>query len=76
MNFQYTADDFDVLVSTPGMAYSILKQLGDSASIQYLIMDESDMMLDDSFEDDIANLLSIIPVKHSCEQPDATGSFL
>jgi superfamily II DNA/RNA helicase len=61
------------LVSTPGIAYKILKNLGDDASIRYVIMDESDMMLDDSFEDEIANLLSIIPVKYSRDQPDSAG---
>ncbi|KAI6171054.1 hypothetical protein M3Y97_01082400 [Aphelenchoides bicaudatus] len=68
----YTADDFDVLVSTPGMAYKILKSLGDSISVRYVVIDESDILLDDSFESEIADFLSVVPVKHSRDHPDST----
>jgi superfamily II DNA/RNA helicase len=50
-------------VSTPGLAYKILKQLGDSISVRYFVMDESDMLLDDSFVKEVGNILSVVPIK-------------
>lgn len=56
------------------MAYNVLKRLDSSAaSVKFLIMDESDMMLDDSFQKEITDLLSVIPVRHSRTAPGLEG---
>jgi superfamily II DNA/RNA helicase len=63
-------------VSTPGFAYNILKNIGDEVSVQYLVMDESDMMLDDSFVTEIANIISVVPIKFSENIGGAEGNGL
>ncbi len=63
----------DIIVATPGRLISLLK-LGfvNSKTIQHLILDEADRMLDMGFLSDIQEIISHLPKKHQTLMFSAT----
>ena len=63
----------DIIVATPGRLISLLK-LGfvNSKTIQHLILDEADRMLDMGFLEDIQAIISYLPKKHQTLMFSAT----
>lgn len=54
----------DVLVSTPGRMFDLISQGHlDVSSVQYLVLDEADLMLSMGFSKDITDILKKIPQK-------------
>lgn len=55
----------DILISTPGRLFDLHHQgFIDLSRLKYLILDESDRMLEKGFNKDIQDILRIIPFKH------------
>lgn len=68
-------DDFDVLVATPSRAFTLLNSLPKPLSISTVVMDEADMLLDESFVDSMSEFISIVPIRHSTIDPkSSTGA--
>ncbi len=54
----------DVLVATPGRMFDLISQGAlDVTGVQYLVLDEADLMLDLGFAKDIADVLKFVPEK-------------
>ncbi|OZC12183.1 hypothetical protein X798_00704, partial [Onchocerca flexuosa] len=54
-------EDWNILVSTP----SFLPEFFTSLNIDYIVLDEADMLLDDSFLNNITGLLGPLKIRHS-----------
>uniref|UniRef100_A0A8R1TX41 RNA helicase n=1 Tax=Onchocerca volvulus TaxID=6282 RepID=A0A8R1TX41_ONCVO len=61
-------EDWNILVSTP----SFLPDFFTSFNIQYIVLDEADMLLDDSFLNNITGLLGPLKLRHSVIDKNAT----
>ncbi|MCH2230668.1 MAG: DEAD/DEAH box helicase [Crocinitomicaceae bacterium] len=58
------ANGVDVLVATPGRMFDLISQKAiDLAGIQFLVLDEADLMLDLGFAKDIEDVMKFIPRK-------------
>uniref|UniRef100_A0AC34FVD1 ATP-dependent RNA helicase n=1 Tax=Panagrolaimus sp. ES5 TaxID=591445 RepID=A0AC34FVD1_9BILA len=68
-----SADDFDVLVATPSRAFSLLNSLPKPLPISTVIMDEADMLLDESFVESMSEFISIVPIRNSTIDPKASN---
>jgi superfamily II DNA/RNA helicase len=55
----------DIIIATPGRLMALLTSSGsvDMSSIQHLILDEADRMLDMGFYDDIVRIISYLPAQ-------------
>ena len=54
----------DVLVATPGRMFDLISQNAlDLSNVEYLVLDEADLMLDLGFAKDISDVLRFIPKK-------------
>ncbi len=55
----------DIIIATPGRLLAMLTQAGsvDTSSLQHLILDEADRMLDMGFYDDIMRIITYLPAK-------------
>ena len=55
----------DIIIATPGRLLAMLTQAGsvDTSTLQHLILDEADRMLDMGFYDDIMRIVNYLPVK-------------
>ncbi|VDN00974.1 unnamed protein product [Thelazia callipaeda] len=61
-------EDWDVLVTTPGLSPKFCS----TSAVDYVVLDEADMLLDDSFLDDMLSLLRVIKIKHSALDENVT----
>ncbi|EFO22647.1 DEAD/DEAH box helicase [Loa loa] len=61
-------EDWDILVSTP----SFSPEFFTPHNIDYIVLDEADMLLDDSFLNDIIRLLGPLKIRHSVIDKNAT----
>ncbi|KAJ1347290.1 hypothetical protein KIN20_002315 [Parelaphostrongylus tenuis] len=52
-------DDWDILVGTPGLVEKALRKSKDSYNVKHLILDEADMILDDSFTSVLTEIFSL-----------------
>ncbi|CAJ0594186.1 unnamed protein product [Cylicocyclus nassatus] len=62
--------DFDVLVGTPGLVAKTLRKRGASSDIKHLVLDEADMILDESFTDVLTEIFALVPVSDSITNPN------
>uniref|UniRef100_A0A7I4XXU3 ATP-dependent RNA helicase n=1 Tax=Haemonchus contortus TaxID=6289 RepID=A0A7I4XXU3_HAECO len=61
-----TADDWDILVGTPGLVQKYFQNNKNcSADVKHLILEEADMILDDSFTEVLTEIFALVPVAHS-----------
>ena len=65
--------DFDVLVATPSRASTLLKALPQPVPVSTVVMDEADMILDESFVDGVTEFLSLVPIRHSVIDPKSSN---
>uniref|UniRef100_A0A0R3RYB2 ATP-dependent RNA helicase n=1 Tax=Elaeophora elaphi TaxID=1147741 RepID=A0A0R3RYB2_9BILA len=65
-------EDWNILISTPSFSPEFLA----SFNIDYIVLDEADMLLDDSFLDNIIALLGPLKIRHSVIDKDAKGFLL
>ncbi|CAD5231678.1 unnamed protein product [Bursaphelenchus xylophilus] len=63
-------NDFDILIATPGGAVRTLKGLDEDVQIPYVVMDEADNLLDESFVSEITEFLHRVPIKYSHMNPN------
>ncbi|CAG9531168.1 unnamed protein product [Cercopithifilaria johnstoni] len=63
-----TKEDWNVLVSTPSFSPEFLT----SFNIDYIVLDEADMLLDDSFLNNIIGLLGPLKIRYSVGDKNAT----
>nr|CDP98299.2 Bm10481 [Brugia malayi] len=61
-------EDWNILVSTPGFSPEFFASL----NIDYVVLDEADMLLDDSFLNDISRLIGPLKIRHSVTDKNAT----
>uniref|UniRef100_A0A158R3Z2 RNA helicase n=1 Tax=Syphacia muris TaxID=451379 RepID=A0A158R3Z2_9BILA len=68
-----TCDDvlknWELIVSTPGAARKLLSKSYDKESISTVVIDEADMLLDDSFIDDLSDIFHMVEIRHSSLKP-------
>ncbi|KIH57185.1 DEAD/DEAH box helicase [Ancylostoma duodenale] len=65
-----TIDDWDILVGTPGLVEKCLRNRGNGSDVKHLILDEADMILDESFTDVLTEIFALIPIANSVTNPD------
>uniref|UniRef100_A0A0K0DJU2 Helicase ATP-binding domain-containing protein n=1 Tax=Angiostrongylus cantonensis TaxID=6313 RepID=A0A0K0DJU2_ANGCA len=58
-------DDWDVLVGTPGLMEKCLRKSKYLCDVEHLVLDEADMLLDDSFTSVLTEIFSFIPITNS-----------
>uniref|UniRef100_A0A914QNV8 ATP-dependent RNA helicase n=1 Tax=Panagrolaimus davidi TaxID=227884 RepID=A0A914QNV8_9BILA len=68
-----SVDDFDVLVATPSRAFTLLNSLPKPLSISTVVMDEADMILDESFVDSMTEFISVVPIRNSSIDPKSSN---
>ncbi|EJW76649.1 DEAD/DEAH box helicase, partial [Wuchereria bancrofti] len=61
-------EDWNILVSTPSFSPEFFASL----NIDYVVLDEADMLLDDSFLNNISRLLGPLKIRHSVTDKNAT----
>ncbi|VDM65395.1 unnamed protein product [Strongylus vulgaris] len=59
------SDDFDVLVGTPGLVEQTLRRRGISSDVKHIVLDEADMILDESFTEVLTEIFALVPVSNS-----------
>ncbi|KAM3717830.1 putative ATP-dependent RNA helicase [Dirofilaria immitis] len=64
-------EDWNILVSTPSFPPDFFTTL----NIDYIVLDEADMLLDDSFLNSITGLLSRLKIRHSVIDKNATDGI-
>ncbi|KAH7730446.1 DEAD box protein/DEAH protein box helicase [Aphelenchoides avenae] len=62
-------NDFDILLATPASAAKTLKSLVEPADIPLVVLDEADMLLDESFVESMTDFLAAVPVRYSASEP-------
>lgn len=72
MTYSLSLQDWNVLVSTP----SFSSEFFTSFNTDYIVLDEADMLLDDSFLNNITGLLGPLKIRHSVVDKNATSSLL
>ncbi|KAL6731813.1 hypothetical protein Aduo_002642 [Ancylostoma duodenale] len=65
-----SSDDWDILVGTPGLVEKCLRNRGNGSDVKHLILDEADMILDESFTDVLTEIFALIPIANSVTNPD------
>lgn len=65
-------EDWDIFVSTPATATKILKEM---TNVDYLVIDEADILLDDSFVDVMVDFLNIVKIRYSATNKTENGKF-
>ncbi|RCN27469.1 DEAD/DEAH box helicase, partial [Ancylostoma caninum] len=65
-----TSDDWDILVGTPGLVEKCLRNRGNGSDVKHLILDEADMILDESFTDVLTEIFALIPITNSVTNAD------
>ncbi|KAK0411278.1 hypothetical protein QR680_005579 [Steinernema hermaphroditum] len=69
----FSADSkWNVLVATPGRAVKCLRE-AKCSDVDTIVMDEADMLMDDSFVSVLTELFSIVPVRHSETNTEENG---
>uniref|UniRef100_A0AC35GUV6 ATP-dependent RNA helicase n=1 Tax=Panagrolaimus sp. PS1159 TaxID=55785 RepID=A0AC35GUV6_9BILA len=68
-----SVDDFDVLVATPSRAFTLLNSFPKPLSISTVVMDEADMLLDESFVESMTEFISIVPIRNSAIDPKSSN---
>uniref|UniRef100_A0A914Z3B3 ATP-dependent RNA helicase n=1 Tax=Panagrolaimus superbus TaxID=310955 RepID=A0A914Z3B3_9BILA len=68
-----SADDFDVLVATPSRAFTLLNSLPKPLPISTVVMDEADMLLDESFVESMSEFISVVPIRNSTINPKSSN---
>ncbi|KJH47519.1 DEAD/DEAH box helicase [Dictyocaulus viviparus] len=58
-------DDWDILVGTPGQVEKYLRKSKQLHTVKHLVLDEADMLLDESFTDALTEIFSLIPIAYS-----------
>lgn len=72
---EYSNDDFDIVVASPGRAANFFKLLQTFDSVEFVVLDEADNLLDESFVSELANFLELVPVKHSATNSNSKSKF-
>ncbi|VDM54747.1 unnamed protein product [Angiostrongylus costaricensis] len=67
-------DDWDVLVGTPGLVEKCLRKSKYLCDVKHLILDEADMLLDDSFTSVLTEIFSFIPIANSITNTGLTST--
>ncbi|EYB93511.1 hypothetical protein Y032_0181g852 [Ancylostoma ceylanicum] len=68
-----TSNDWDVLVGTPGLVEKYLRNSGNGSDVKHLILDEADMILDESFTDVLTEIFALIPIANSVTNTDTSS---
>ncbi|VDD87077.1 unnamed protein product [Enterobius vermicularis] len=63
---------WDVLVCTPGLSCKVLSQF-DTSSVKTVVVDEADMLLDDSFVSILSDIFSLVKLRNSETNRDTPG---
>ncbi|KHJ90183.1 hypothetical protein OESDEN_09976, partial [Oesophagostomum dentatum] len=61
----FIQEGWDVLVGTPGLVEKYLRQRGSSSDVKHLVLDEADMILDESFTEVLTEIFALIPIANS-----------
>uniref|UniRef100_A0A7E4UZ48 ATP-dependent RNA helicase n=1 Tax=Panagrellus redivivus TaxID=6233 RepID=A0A7E4UZ48_PANRE len=67
-------DDFDVLIGTPARVAAVLKQFPIEKlanTVSTIVMDEADVIMDESFVESMTEFLAVMPVQHSVIEPES-----
>lgn len=67
--------DWDILIGTAGMVRDCLRA-SDTSDLRYLIVDEADMLLDDSFVDVMSDILARLNIRYSENHLSDTGALI
>uniref|UniRef100_F1KX56 ATP-dependent RNA helicase n=1 Tax=Ascaris suum TaxID=6253 RepID=F1KX56_ASCSU len=70
-----TIQDWDILIGTAGMVRDCLRA-SDTSDLRYLIVDEADMLLDDSFVDVMSDILARLNIRYSESHLSDTGASI
>ncbi|VDO22835.1 unnamed protein product [Haemonchus placei] len=70
-----TTDDWDILVGTPGLVQRYFQNNKNcSTDVKHLVLEEADMILDDSFTEVLTEIFALVPIAHSITNTgDATS---
>ncbi|RCN28135.1 helicase protein [Ancylostoma caninum] len=66
----FSWNDWDILVGTPGLVEKCLRNRGNGSDVKHLILDEADMILDESFTDVLTEIFALIPIANSVTNAD------
>lgn len=59
---------------TPGLSCKVLSQF-DTSSVKTVVVDEADMLLDDSFVSILSDIFSLVKLRNSETNRDTPGDF-
>lgn len=60
-----SSNEWDILVGTPDLVERHIRQHGDCTHVKHLIMDEADMILDESFTEVLTEIFAVVPIANS-----------
>ncbi|VDL83372.1 unnamed protein product [Nippostrongylus brasiliensis] len=66
--------DWDVLVGTPGLVEKYMRQKEIGSEVMHLILDEADMILDESFTEVLTEVFALIPIANSVTNSQDSGA--
>ncbi|PIO60378.1 hypothetical protein TELCIR_18124 [Teladorsagia circumcincta] len=72
---EFKKGDWDILIGTPGLVQKHLQNnAGCSAEVKHLILEEADMILDESFTEVLTEVFALIPIANSVTNTGDTTS--